>query len=171
MKRKKVVQQLQLPKAIYDPSKYPNPSLQWHFKILQALALDEELPEQPEDKTVPKFRQIDKRAGEYINKWGEILDKEFREYQKEHYGRMDGSKLKRDRDDSEDPPKKKIKAERSGKTLDGMSIAELKNVVGTKGLSKHTVQEIKDLLSSKGLDAKGKKADLIDRAEQWIEED
>jgi ATP-dependent DNA helicase 2 subunit 1 len=56
---RKVVQQLQLPKAIYDPGKYPNPSLQWHYKILQAIALDEELPEIPEDKTVPRYRQIE----------------------------------------------------------------------------------------------------------------
>lgn len=55
---RKVIQQLQLPKAIYDPGKYPNPSLQWHYKILQAIALEEELPETPEDKTVPKYRQI-----------------------------------------------------------------------------------------------------------------
>lgn len=76
-----VIQQLQLPKAQYDPLKYPNPckylvlaafhrsirhkltrltALQWHYRILQALALDEDLPEKPEDKTVPKYRQIDK---------------------------------------------------------------------------------------------------------------
>lgn len=56
---RKVVQQLQLPKAIYDPARYPNPSLQWHYKILQAIALDEELPEAAEDKTVPRYRQIE----------------------------------------------------------------------------------------------------------------
>jgi ATP-dependent DNA helicase 2 subunit 1 len=55
---RKVVQQLQLPKATYDPRKYPNPSLQWHYKILQAIALEEELPETPEDKTIPRYRQI-----------------------------------------------------------------------------------------------------------------
>lgn len=59
-KMRQVVQQLQLPKAMYDPSKYPNPALQWHYKILQALALEEDLPEVPEDKTIPKYRQIDK---------------------------------------------------------------------------------------------------------------
>jgi ATP-dependent DNA helicase 2 subunit 1 len=164
------VQQLQLPKAIYDPSKYPNPALQWHYKILQALALDEELPDQPEDKTVPKFRQIDKRAGQYINKWGEILDKEFREYQTEHYGGIDGTKLKRARGDSEEPPKKKVKPAHSGQSLDGMNVSELKKVVATKGLSKYTMQELKDLLSAKGLDAKGKKTDLVERVEQWIED-
>lgn len=36
------------------------PALQWHYRILQALALDEDLPEKPEDKTIPKYRQIDK---------------------------------------------------------------------------------------------------------------
>ncbi|KAI4146871.1 MAG: hypothetical protein L6R39_003307, partial [Caloplaca ligustica] len=48
-----IIQQLQLPKARYDPAKYPNPALQWHYRILQAMALDEELPEKAEDKTVP----------------------------------------------------------------------------------------------------------------------
>jgi ATP-dependent DNA helicase 2 subunit 1 len=52
----KVVGQLQLPKAVYSPFRYPNPSLQWHYKILQALALEEEVPEQPEDVTVPKYK-------------------------------------------------------------------------------------------------------------------
>lgn len=35
-------------------------ALQWHYRILQALALDEDLPEKPEDKTLPKYKQIDK---------------------------------------------------------------------------------------------------------------
>jgi ATP-dependent DNA helicase 2 subunit 1 len=55
-----VIQQLQLPKAQYDPHKYPNPSLQWFYRILQAMALEEDLPEQPEDKTIPRHKQIDK---------------------------------------------------------------------------------------------------------------
>lgn len=75
---KQVVGQLQLPKGVYEPHKYPNPcrfsfravtqldstnilaALQWHYRILQALALDEDHPGNPEDKTVPKYRQIDK---------------------------------------------------------------------------------------------------------------
>jgi ATP-dependent DNA helicase 2 subunit 1 len=53
-KMHQIIQQLQLPKAEYDPSKYPNPSLQWHYRILQALALEEDVPTRPEDKTIPK---------------------------------------------------------------------------------------------------------------------
>lgn len=77
-----VIQQLQLPKGFFDPTKYPNPcefgfhnllndtdftiALQWHYRILQAIALDENLPESPDDKTIPKHRQIHKVS--YIKK-------------------------------------------------------------------------------------------------------
>ena len=81
---REVVQQLQLPKAIYDPRKYPNPALQWHYRILQSMALEEDLPEKPEDKTIPKYRQIDKRAGPYVIDWGHELHKEYEEWRKEN---------------------------------------------------------------------------------------
>ena len=55
-----VIQQLQLPKAVYDPKKYPNPSLQWFYRVLQSMALEEDVPEEPEDKTIPRYRQIAK---------------------------------------------------------------------------------------------------------------
>ncbi len=167
---RKVVQQLQLPKAIYDPSKYPNPALQWHYKILQALALEEELPDKPEDKTIPKYRQIDKRAGEYINRWGVILDEQVRAYQKKRYGGIDGTALKREREGSDEPSKKRIKPTHSEKTLDCMSTQDLKKVVGSGNLGKYTMKDLKDLLFVKGLDTAGKKAELIERVEQWIED-
>jgi len=37
-------------------------ALQWHYRILQAMALDEDIPDKPDDKTIPKYRQIDKVA-------------------------------------------------------------------------------------------------------------
>lgn len=55
-----IIKQLQLPKGQYNPEKYPNPSLQWHYRILQALALDEDLPDKLEDKTIPRYKQIHK---------------------------------------------------------------------------------------------------------------
>ncbi|EOD47778.1 putative dsb repair complex subunit protein [Neofusicoccum parvum UCRNP2] len=71
-----IIQNLTLPKGEYDPSRYPNPALQWFYRILQAIALEDELPEKPEDKTVPKYRQIDKRVGEKVVEWVPVL-KEF----------------------------------------------------------------------------------------------
>lgn len=41
-------------------------ALQWHYMILQAMALDEDLPEQPADKTLPKYRQIDKVSPDVV---------------------------------------------------------------------------------------------------------
>jgi ATP-dependent DNA helicase 2 subunit 1 len=60
----------------FNPEKYPNPALQWHYRILQALALEEELPEKPEDKTIPKYNSIKKRVGPFAVEWGAILDRE-----------------------------------------------------------------------------------------------
>ena len=57
----------------FNPSKYPNPALQWHYRILQAIALDEEFPEQ-EDKTKPKYSLLHKRVGPLAVEWGELLD-------------------------------------------------------------------------------------------------
>lgn len=79
---REVVQQLQLPKAQYDPNRYANPALQWHYRILQAMALEEDLPEKPEDKTIPKYKQIDKRAGPYVLDWGYELERQSQEWSK-----------------------------------------------------------------------------------------
>ena len=79
---REVIHMLQLPKAQYDPARYPNPALQWHYRILQAMALDEDLPEKPEDKTIPRYRQIDKRAGPLVIDWGNELHEQHEIWQK-----------------------------------------------------------------------------------------
>ena len=83
---REIIQQLQLPKAVYDPKKYPNPALQWHYHILQALALEEDVPEKAEDKTVPKYKQIDKRAGPLAIDWGHELHRQYEEWRTENEG-------------------------------------------------------------------------------------
>lgn len=52
-----VVKQLHIPRG-YIPDKYANPALQWHYRCLQAIALDEDVPsrEEREDQTVPKYK-------------------------------------------------------------------------------------------------------------------
>ena len=35
-------------------------ALQWHYRVLQAIALDEDMPEKAEDLTVPRYKQIHK---------------------------------------------------------------------------------------------------------------
>ena len=161
-----IIQQLQLPKAMYDPRKYPNPALQWHYKILQAMALDEEIPTEEDDKTKPKFRQIDKRAGDMIQQWNTMVQEEFHTVANERS--KNGVKRERDGDDEDVKPAKKARA--ATQSLEGMDAKEVKGLAKKGGLGKYTVADLKAWLKSKGMSDSGKKADLVDRAEQWAED-
>ncbi len=173
-----VIQQLQLPGARYDPAKYPNPALQWHYRILQALALDEEIPEfrDGDDKTIPKYRQIDKRAGEYVVEWGVALEETCRVLDKEKVYKPHGVGMKREADSLMGGALKKARAgtsqlkSSSHDTLEGMSADQLKKQVKDGKLAKMTVAELRDWLLNRGLDSRGVKPVLIDRIEEWLEE-
>ncbi|KAK1759360.1 SPOC like C-terminal domain-containing protein [Echria macrotheca] len=162
---RKVVQNLQLPKAMYDPHKYPNPSLQFHYKILQAMALEEDIPENPEDATIPKYRQMDKRIGGYLSELKEAVSERAENL-------MQSRALKREaEDDDAERPAKRAKASGGAKKPSGaMNNAQLKEAVDQDTLKKLTVGELKDILASKGLSTVGKKADLVEKLEQWVEE-
>ncbi|KAK1140698.1 ATP-dependent DNA helicase II subunit 1 [Aspergillus melleus] len=165
-----VVQQLQLPKASYEPLKYPNPSLQWHYRILQALALDEDLPEKPEDKTIPKYRQIDKRAGDYVLSWADELEKQYAQIApsgpKSTLVKRSAKDRASDSADGGGHAPKKVKTENSSEGIE--SDVRLHYQKGT--LSKLTVAILKDFLTSHGRSAAGKKADLVDRVEEYLEQ-
>jgi ATP-dependent DNA helicase 2 subunit 1 len=173
-----IVQQLQLPGARFDPAKYPNPSLQWHYRILQAMALDDEIPEfkDGDDKTIPKFRQIDKRAGHYVEQWGRTLEGEYRTWAKENRSSSGGLGVKREADEEKGTISKKAKTHTSstksssGETLNDMSTDQLKKHIEAGRLGKATIVELKDWLNNHGLGTTGRKAELIERIEQWFED-
>lgn len=157
-----VVQQLQLPKAVYDPSRYPNPSLQWFYRILQAMALEEDIPDKPEDKTIPRYRQIDKRAGDYVVEWGVELDEQFRSWQAER-----GNDKKRAATISSDKPSKKIKKE-DDEDDGAMDDDVVKRAAKGGTLKKIPNPQLKEWLKSKKLDTTGKKDDLMQRIEDYF---
>ncbi|KAK4194769.1 SPOC like C-terminal domain-containing protein [Triangularia verruculosa] len=172
-KMREVIQNLQLPKATYNPLKYPNPALQWHYKILQAMALEDDVPDEMEDLTVPKYKQIDKRVGGYLAEWKEELAEKAKEF-------MEFRATKRELEDQDmELVERKRPAKRqkpaAGSTAGGpssggqMSNAELKAAWGNDTLKKLTVPVLKDILTSKGISTTGKKADLLERLEEWIE--
>ena len=68
-------------------------------------------------------------------------------------------------------PTKKVKTEGKSteKSLDMMSVADLKKLVVKGTLGAFTVQQLKDFLLTKGGRATGKKADLVEKVEQWVE--
>lgn len=80
-----------------------------------------------------------------------------------------------DDEDSEDArPKKRTKTATASKKAgeDGgsaMTDAALKKLVDSGGISKMKVAELKDILAARSLETKGKKAELIERLEQWAE--
>ncbi|KAK4103672.1 Ku DNA-binding complex, Ku70 subunit [Parathielavia hyrcaniae] len=161
-KMREIVQNLQLPRAMYNPQKYPNPSLQWHYKVLQAMALDEDVPEALDDATMPKYKQIEKRVGGYLGEWKEALaDKAG--------ALMKNRAVKREAEDDDAPAAKRAKpaAKAAGSQ---MSNAQLKQALEQDTLKKMTVAQLRDVLASKGVSAVGKKADLLEKLEQWIEE-
>lgn len=160
-----IIQQLQLPKAMYNPTKYPNPSLQWHYKILQALALEEEVPDVAEDATIPKFKAISKRAGGYLEEWSETLSNETksataaRAVKRENEDELPERPAKRGKSVSNDQP--------SGSTLQP---AQLKAIIDDGSIAKMTVAQLKDIAGARGLSTSGRKFEIIERIEQWVEE-
>lgn len=165
-----IIQQLQLPGGKYVPSRYPNPSLQWFYKILQALALEEDLPETPEDKTLPRWKQIHKRAGPYVLEWGAELDNQYRAWQQDgdrHVKPSANGGAKRTKDASTAAPKK-IKSEDSD---DVLADADMRAAYDKEMLSKLTVAVLKQWLLAKSVNLKGitKKADLVEQVEKFYE--
>ncbi|KAL9040433.1 MAG: hypothetical protein Q9180_001909 [Flavoplaca navasiana] len=163
-----VIQQLQLPKAKYDPSKYPNPSLQWHYRILQAMALGEDLPEMPDDKTIPRYRQIDKRAGEYVLDWGRELQEQHEVWLKENSSAMGALSIGSKRgaaagdEGGDGGTKKKTRVEE-------VDDAGMKKAFANDKVGKLTVAVLKGWLEGKGMEGRGKKGELVDRVTRYFE--
>jgi ATP-dependent DNA helicase 2 subunit 1 len=76
--------------------------------------------------------------------------------------------LKREGDDEAGPSKKRAKGAK--KSLVEMSPDELRSAVANDAIGKFTIPELKEFCQSKGLAVGGKKPDLVERVEQWIEE-
>ncbi|KAI4249107.1 MAG: hypothetical protein LQ352_005703 [Teloschistes flavicans] len=167
-----VVNQLQLPKARYEPGKYANPALQWHYRILQAMALEEDLPERAEDRTVPKYKPIDKRAGEYVLDWGRELEDVHRRWLREDGG---GGAVKRGAQEEDDDggtataaTKKKMKVKAEAEEVRVMDDGAMRKMVERGTVGKLTIPVLKAWVLGKGLEGKGKKDELVARVEEWF---
>ncbi|RKF76003.1 ATP-dependent DNA helicase II subunit 1 [Golovinomyces cichoracearum] len=168
-----IVQQLQLPGGIYDPFKYPNPTLQWHYRILQAMALGEDVVDiEPEDKTNPRYRQIQKRAGSHIMKWNVMLNEQVRHWQNITYNGIEKTNIKRsiDNDLSSSIICKKLKQD-GGKQSDlrDQNQADMKDLIRSGKLNDFKLNEIKEWAKLNGVSTAGKKADLLERISRWTE--
>lgn len=164
---REVVKQLQLPKARYDPFKYPNPALQWHYRILQALALDEDIPEVPEDKTVPKYKQIDKRVGDLAIGWGHELQRVSNSHEQVS-GPAPVQISKRKTHTVGEVPDRSKKQKPSGEG-DGPSDEEMKAAFANNNIKKFTVAQLNLYMSKTGIKRGGNKEMLVERIEEYFE--
>ncbi|KAL9101234.1 MAG: hypothetical protein Q9163_003490 [Psora crenata] len=162
---REVIQQLQLPKARYDPSKYPNPALQWHYRILQAMALEEDLPEKPEDKTIPKYKQIHKRAGPYVIDWGHELQRQYGELGR-HNDIAPVSKKRPAPAEGDALPTREKRTKMAGDIDD----VQMKKAFEKQTIAKMTVADLKGWLQGKGMPVGGKKDVLVERIEEYFEQ-
>lgn len=165
-----IVENLQMPKGVYDPSRVPNPSLQWHYKVLQDIALDE-IPASDEktDLTVPKYKQINKRVGQYQVELKEMIKAEAAAVQQQ-------LAIKREAEeeaDEDEHPKKRSKAapKKATAPFGGTTLTELKAAIDDDSLRKKTVAELKAICAEKdmGSTTGKKKADLLELIEEWVD--
>lgn len=133
----------------FDPQRYPNPRLQWHHRILQAMALQEEVPQTPDDNTMPKFKSINTRVGDSIASWNSEL---------QSCTKRDG----REDEVAETPKPKKPKAEAKVLTDE-----QMKDKIAFGQVSKLTVADLKAWGEAKGVEPAGKlKKDWIEAVEK-----
>ncbi|KIJ11497.1 hypothetical protein PAXINDRAFT_171745 [Paxillus involutus ATCC 200175] len=140
------VDRLCVKNGAYPPDSYPNPALAYHNAQLQASAFREEFDaESFEDLTRPKYDMIHKRAGPLLKQWKQALMND------ENINSVivtTGSKRKADISVDE---------------------ADLRSKYESGTLGKLRVDQLKELLKSKGLSTSGRKADLVERVGEWLE--
>lgn len=127
---------------------YENPIIQKHYANLQALALDQDIPDEITDHTKPNVEKMIKRAGNLIEEFKCMIP-------------------------AEDAPVKEKKRKTTaevGHEKKSKVIADdfnMKDVVGDeKKLSKLTVPDLKNYLMSVGIKPGKLKADLIEQVKE-----
>ena len=156
-----VVRTLHLPRG-YEPDKFPNPSLQWHYRILQAIALQEDMPEHPPDKTLPKFRLIAKHVGPLVAAWAA----EFDALATPLFGAGGGgggAKRLANAAVGAGPPKKA----RTAAVADAAT--RVRDAYSGGLLHRCTVPVLREFLAGAGLSTAGLKADLVARTEDYLD--
>ncbi|XP_035759120.1 X-ray repair cross-complementing protein 6 [Egretta garzetta] len=149
-KMKEIIQKLRFK---YRTDSFENPVLQQHFRNLEALALDMMEPEQAEDLTMPKAEEMNRRLGNLVEEFKQLV------YPPDY--NPDEKAVKR-KQASDGQTEKRPKVE--------ISKDELRNHVRKGTLGKLTVPVLKDACRLCGLKGGGKKQELMDALTEYFEE-
>lgn len=133
-------------KFSYQPSNFENPSLQTHYRNLEAMALEKDEPETVQDLTLPDYDKIHQKAGDLIKEFkGLVYPSDYDPTVKRKTVRA-----KRNASGSAGGPERKQ-----------MSMLAVKALVEKGQLAKLTVRDLKEICKSRGLTATGRKNDLL----------
>ncbi|EQC53076.1 Ku domain-containing protein Pku70 [Schizosaccharomyces japonicus yFS275] len=162
---KQIVRGIEL-RSFY-PGKYSNIALQWHYTILQALALDEPVPSQLVDTTLPKYAAIEKRVGPFIKQVNGAANRISRAHtspKAETQETVAASEPREIRSSSSAPKAKRIRTQKSN--FDYSDDTVLKSLSDSdmladslKGLK---VVNLKEIAKRHGIPTSGKKSMLIE---------
>ncbi|KAF9431936.1 X-ray repair cross-complementing protein 6 [Entomortierella beljakovae] len=151
----------------FRPDNYENPSLQKHYKVLQATALNQRDMD-IDDKTLPKTEQMHTRAGEYIQHFKELVDEVPLE-EPTPTPSMSSSK-RSSQSQSQSQEGSASKKAKSNDPVDSAALAtEMRDMYDNDSLNKATVVKLKEFLKSVNVTLSGtKKGDLIGQVEMYF---
>ncbi|GAA5885791.1 hypothetical protein JCM3774_005207, partial [Rhodotorula dairenensis] len=133
----------------YKPDLYPNPALNYFYDTLAAVALDEEIPE-PEDNTRPAYETIENRIGHLIRDLRKRIPQD----------QIDPSRVQ--------VSNKKRPVKKEQEPIDHDAVNEFATDFRAHG-AKLKLAELKDGLKHMGLSTTGKKADLTERIQEYLD--
>jgi len=126
----------------FSPGKYPNPALQGHYRIIQAMALEEDLPEDQEDTTVPKYSKIHERVGPSALEWLDVLDREA------PVGRVEAPKKRKAVTNGKEGGSVERKVKREKKAVEPPSVDKIESLYEQGNLMTVISPSLPDLLVS-----------------------
>ncbi|KAJ7265502.1 ku70-like protein [Mycena haematopus] len=142
------IDKLSVKNGAYPPDSYPNPALAYHNAQLQATAFGEEFDvDSFEDLTAPKVDMIHKRAGKLLEAWKVAVANDETALSSAPVVEKKGTKRKAEGDTTEE---------------------EIRTRYADDTLKKLTVEQLKNFLKSKSQPTSGKKADLLERVEEYL---
>jgi ATP-dependent DNA helicase 2 subunit 1 len=151
------------------------------------MALEEEIPEKPDDKTIPKYKQIDKRCASFLAEYGEVFEETHAALTSARYKKpiaVVGKKraappVVRDDDDEDDDAEKPKPSKRAKKEVGvkkesqagggGMTDHDMAELNDRGRISKQTVAVLKEFLKARGESTAGKKDELVERVQGYLE--
>jgi ATP-dependent DNA helicase 2 subunit 1 len=172
VKAKQVIQSMP---AKFDNSTFENPSLQKHYAIIQALALDENIPEDVDDLTMPDYERMQK-FGPVIKSFadacnigpadlgdagGDGSDDEGKSSSSSSRSKSSSSRKRKEPDSKSDKGGASKRAKKEH--VEDASAVDWKAAAQSGKLKKMTIPELKVYLKANGLPVSGKKELLLER--------